>query len=310
MVCEIVELGLSEMRTNPLRVGFIGIGAMGAPMARNLMKAGFQVVAFDVSKKALVSIKRDGADAASNPRALAKACSVIITMLPSPEAVRDVVFGDEGILSAISESHLMIEMSTIDLKLTLELSEGIERRGGMFLDAPVAGTPDRAETRDLEILVSGNDRSVFERFANLFDAMGKRVIYVGKAGNGKIIKLTVNAMIAINKLAAVEATSIALKNDINPDMLFDIVRNSTADSVVFERYGKTILGEKTPITTRHSWHLKDLQLMENLCRESSSSFPLGSLAHEIIQSSINEETDRIETLGAMIDHYKRIDGLA
>lgn len=291
------------------KIGFIGVGAMGAPMARSAMRAGYGVSAFDISREASKSLQSDGAKIASNARELARSCSIIITMLPNPLAVRDAVFGPNGILSEIDSNHVVVEMSTIDLRLTLELAKAVEERGGMFLDAPVAGTPDKVPTRDLEIVVSGNRKEAFEKCAKLFDSLGKRVVYVGKAGNGKIVKLTVNAMIAINKLAAVEATSVALKNGIDPEILLDIVGNSTANSVVFERYGRTILGENTPITKRHSWHLKDLQLMGELCKDSSCSFFLGGLAHEIIQSSCNGQPDGVESLGASVEYYRKANGM-
>jgi 3-hydroxyisobutyrate dehydrogenase-like beta-hydroxyacid dehydrogenase len=299
---------LSDARDIPT-VGFIGVGAMGGPMARSVMKAGYTVVAFDVRRNASEALQRDGAKVATDAKELARSCSVIITMLPNPQAVRDTIFGSNGILSEINDKHIVIEMSTIDLKLTLDLAKSIEEHGGMFLDAPVAGTPDKVDTRDLEIVVSGDNKAAFEKCANLFDSLGKRVVYVGKAGNGKIVKLTVNAMIAINKLAAIEATSVALKNGIDPEVLLDIVGNSTANSVVFERYGRTILGQATPFSNRHSWHLKDLQLMGDLCNDSSCAFFLGGLAHEIIQSSCNEQPEKVESLGASVEYYRRVNGM-
>ncbi len=274
-------------------------------MARSVMKAGYPVAAFDIDPAARESITIDGAEVFPSPREIAGSCTVIITMLPSPRAVREAVFGGDGILREINDSKLLVEMSTVDLELTLEVARAVEERGGMFLDAPVAGTPDRVPTRDLEILVSGNKRAVFERFSGLFDALGKRIVFVGKAGTGKILKLTANAMIAINKMAAVEATSVALKNGIDPEILLDVLGHSTANSVVFERYGRTILGEETPITNRHSWHLKDLQLMQELCAGSGCSFYLGALTHEIIQSACSAQPDGVETLGAYVKFYER-----
>ncbi|MHB8566374.1 MAG: NAD(P)-dependent oxidoreductase [Nitrososphaerales archaeon] len=286
------------------KVGFIGVGAMGAPMAKNIMKAGFPVVAYDIREEALDAIRKAGAEISSSPAELARSAAVVITMLPNPHAIREAMFGKAGALNEICEQHVLIEMSTIDLELTLELAQAVEQRGGAFLDSPVGGTPDMAETRDLELLVSGNKKETYEKLARVLDAMGKRVIFVGKAGNGKILKLAANSIIAINKLAAIEACNVALKNGIDPDVLQEVMRHSTANSTVFERYGRTMLGDETPFTNRHTWHLKDLKLMQELCNSSGTPFYLGSLVHNIIQSSCNENGG-IESLGAAIRFYRK-----
>src|SRR5579875_2372524 len=190
----------SSLKENKL-IGFVGIGEMGRPLARNVLKAGFRVVAYDIRREAVGAIEKEGAMNASSVAELAKSADVIITMLPRSSAVKEVVL---RMLTVLGEGKTVIEMSTIDPRTTMTLAKKVRSTGATLLDCPVGGTPDMAENRDAEILVSG-DKSSIDDCKEILDSMAKNVVIVGgEPGKGKAMKLAVNSLIAMNRLALTE----------------------------------------------------------------------------------------------------------
>lgn len=265
-------------------VGFIGLGAMGSPMARNLVTAGFPLVVYDMDPKAVEPFAPLGAMIASSPKDLANDSRVIITILPSSSSLREVLYGKDGLLPVLGSQHTFIEMSTLDVATTLEFSNEIQARGARFLDCPVSGTPEIVERRDAEILSSG-DQVALKECSDILSALSKRVVYAGKVGNGKAMKLCTNLLIGLNKLALAESITLALKLGLEPDVILECINGSNARSAVSERYGLATITGKEKISKKHSWQRKDLSLVVETAKQNSTRLVLGELAKKITEEA-------------------------
>ncbi|HXQ91688.1 MAG TPA: NAD(P)-dependent oxidoreductase [Nitrososphaerales archaeon] len=288
--------------TNKPIIGFIGLGEMGKPMATNLIRAGFTLAIFDIRKERLDQMIKEGALMKPSAFDVAKSADVIITMLPNSASVKEVFF--EGLIQALDSHHTIIEMSTIDPQTTLELSEIVISKGARFIDAPIGGTPDMAERRDAGVLASGDKKSV-DDCAEVIGAMTKKMSYVGKVGNGKTLKLVTNMLIGINKLAVTEAICFALKQGIDPGVIIEAIKESNGNSVVFERYGAAVIDQDENIAKKHSWQLKDLGLLLDLSRQSTTPLFLGALSMQITQAASNS-SEGDETFESIVNFYKNV----
>src|SRR5215218_1814277 len=170
------------------KIGFIGLGIMGRPMAKNLMKAGYELVLHNRSPEKAEELAEEGnATAAGSPREVAEACHIVITMLPDSPDVEAVVAGEDGVLEGIRDGALLVDMSTISPVVTEELSEKVRKQGASMLDAPVSGGDVGAIEGALSIMVGGSEED-FERARQLFDVMGKVATHVGPTGAGQVVK--------------------------------------------------------------------------------------------------------------------------
>src|ERR671921_195570 len=185
------------------KVGFIGLGIMGKPMARNLMRAGYELVVYNRSREKTDELAEEGAFAATSPREVAEQSDVIVTMLPDSPDVREVVTGDDGVLEGIGEGSLLVDMSTISSVVTEELAAEVQKRGARMLDAPVSGGEPGAEEGTLSIMVGGRKED-FERVRPIFDVLGDTVVRVGEVGSGQVVKACNQIVVARVKEAVSE----------------------------------------------------------------------------------------------------------
>ena len=269
------------------------------PIAKSLLDSGFQLVAFDLRELPLRDLKQLGAAIGSSPADVGGNSDFTITILPNAASVRSTVM---DVLKGAKKGHTIIEMSTIDVQTTLSLEEEARKKGANFLDAPITGTPDRVATKDIIVLASGNEETVRNSMSVLL-AIAKDVEYVGKAGNGKIVKLTNNLLIAAHKIATVEAISFAVKQGIEPQHLFKVVKGSTSDSKVFDRFCESAINSNSEIAKRHSWHVKDLELIIDLGRKSGAPLFLGNLSKELMQSA-KEAAGGNENFESLVRYYQ------
>src|SRR5579859_2401005 len=193
------------MATAAARIGFIGLGIMGRPMAHNLLQAGYHLTIHNRSQAPVRALCDEGAAAAASPRAVAEQSDVVITMLPDAPDVLTVMEGADGVLAATRAGQLLIDMSTIAPAVSRRLAEEAARRGARMLDAPVSGGDKGAIAGTLSIMVGG-DAADFERAQPIFAAMGKTITYCGGAGAGQIVKACNQVVVAL----AIEAVSEAL----------------------------------------------------------------------------------------------------
>lgn len=266
-------------------VGFIGLGIMGKPMARNLAKAGFDLVIFNRSQDDIETLLAEGPQfqAATSPRDVAERSAAVITMLPDSGDVRDVVFGEGGLLSAIGEGHLLVDMSTIAPGTSVEVDNAIRQRGGKALDAPVSGGDKGAIAGTLSIMVGG-ETADFQRAMPLFEAMGKTIVHVGAAGAGQIVKACNQIVVAINYAAVSEALVLGAKAGVDPDKIVQVLSGGLAASRVMELKGASMIAHNFEPGFRIDLHRKDLAIAMAAARASNVPVPVSAVVTQLFEA--------------------------
>lgn len=193
-----------------MKVGFIGLGIMGKPMCRNLMKAGYEAVVYNRSKASVEELAAEGAQAAGSPAEVAENCQVIITMLPNSPQVREVCLGENGIASAAKEGTIVIDMSSIDPVQSKEIGAELNKKEIDLMDAPVSGGEPKAIDGTISVMVGGSKEN-FDKYYDLLMAMAGSVVYVGELGSGNVAKLANQVIVALNIAAVSEALTLAVK---------------------------------------------------------------------------------------------------
>jgi 3-hydroxyisobutyrate dehydrogenase len=207
-------------------IGFIGTGNMGGPMARNLLKGGFKLYAYDVVAESLKGVVAAGAEAARSAVEAAGKSDIVITMLPAGKHVASVYLGDAGIIAATRPETLLIDCSTIDVKTARDVARAAQNNGKMMLDAPVSGGTGGAEAGTLTFMVGGPAEG-FERAKPVFEKMGRTIVHTGAAGTGQAAKICNNMILGVSMIAVSEAFVLAEKLGLDPQKLFDVSSKSS-----------------------------------------------------------------------------------
>jgi 3-hydroxyisobutyrate dehydrogenase len=216
-----------------MRIGFIGTGTMGQPMAANLIRKGFEVLAYDTASAALAAAAKLGAGTANSAAEVARGSETIVTMLPSSSHVVDAYLGARGILEGVAPGRLCIDMSTIDPNTSRLVAETARKRGVRFIDAPVSGGVPRAQEGTLAIMVGGDARD-FEEARPVLSAMGTNIIHVGAVGSGEVAKLCNNLIAGVAAVAVSEAFRIAEGFGVDQKILTDVISKSSGNTWVME----------------------------------------------------------------------------
>jgi len=254
------------------RVGFVGLGAMGRPMAQHLVDAGFPLVVHSRSAGPVDQLVAAGAERATSPADVAARSDVVITMLPDTPDVEIVLFGDGGVAEAVSAGALVVDMSTIDPIATRAFAERLSSQAVGMLDAPVSGGTVGAEGATLSIMVGGPDEAL-ERALPLFEAMGKTIVHVGSAGAGQVTKACNQLAIAGTLEAVAEALVLARKAGVDPAKVREALLGGFASSRVLEVHGERMLtGNFTP-GFRSTLMLKDVRIVQSAAEAMGVSVP-------------------------------------
>lgn len=216
-----------------MKIGFIGLGIMGKPMSRNLLKAGFKLIVYDIDETAVKIIEKAGAKPASSPKEVAQNSDVIITMLPKASIGKSVLEDENGILAGIKENSVVIDMSSVSPVASKEFAQLVEAKKCKFLDAPVSGGEIGAVNATMAIMIGG-DEAVVERVRPILEALGKSITVVGPNGSGSVAKLANQIMVNLNIAAVAEALVLATKAGADPKRVFEAVRGGFAGSAVLE----------------------------------------------------------------------------
>lgn len=216
-----------------MKIGFIGLGIMGKPMSRNLLKAGFELIVYDIDETAVKIIEKAGAKPASSPKEVAQNSDVIITMLPKASIGKSVLEDENGILAGIKENSVVIDMSSVSPVASKEFAQMVEAKKCKFLDAPVSGGEIGAVNATMAIMIGG-DEAVVERVRPILEALGKSITVVGPNGSGSVAKLANQIMVNLNIAAVAEALVLATKVGADPKRVFEAVRGGFAGSAVLE----------------------------------------------------------------------------
>jgi len=266
------------------RIGFIGLGNMGGPMAANLVKAGHAVTGFDVVASSLSKFATAGGSAAQSNASAVAGAEVIITMLPAGREVREVYLGGEGVLARAAPGALLIDSSTIDVETARAVAGAAEAKGFAMLDAPVSGGVTGAQAATLTFMVGG-PADAFARAEPLLDAMGKTIVHAGAAGSGQAAKICNNMMLAISMIGVSEGFLLADKLGLDRQKLFDIASKSSGQSWAMTTYCPVPgLVPTSPANRDYqagftaAMMLKDLRLAQEAARSAAATTPLGAEA--------------------------------
>jgi 3-hydroxyisobutyrate dehydrogenase len=285
------------------KIGFIGVGNMGGPMARNLMKKGHQVKAFDLSAEALDRIAKDGAQRAQSVADAARGVDVVVTMVPTGAETRAVYLGEHGIIAAADKGTLLIDSSTIDVETARAVIAEANKAGFEMIDAPVSGGVFGAEAGTLTFMCGG-DRKVFEKAKPTLEAMGKAIIYAGGPGNGQAAKICNNMLAGISMIAVSEAYVLGERLGLDHKTLFDIVSVSSGQSFALTRYSPVpgIL-DGVPANNDYkpgfaaSLMAKDLRLAQAAAQQTGASTPLGAAASALYALFCNKGNGGVDSSG-------------
>jgi 2-hydroxy-3-oxopropionate reductase len=266
-------------------VGFIGLGIMGRPMAKNLMAAGYELVVHNRSPEKAEELAKEGnATAAGSPREVAEACDVVITMLPDSPDVEAVVAGENGILEGIRDGALLVDMSTISPVVTEELSAKIREKGASMLDAPVSGGDVGAIEGALSIMVGGSEED-FERARPLFDVMGKVATHVGPTGAGQVVKACNQIVVALTIEAVSEALVLGSRGGVAPEKLVEALSGGLAGSAVMEAKKEKFFSHDFEPGFRIELHHKDLGIALAAGREYGVALPVTAIVDQMLEAS-------------------------
>ena len=266
-------------------IGFIGLGIMGKPMARNLLAAGYRLVVHNRSQEAVDELMTVGATAASTPMETAAAAEIIITMLPDSPDVESVILGEHGVLAGCRKGNIIIDMSSIAPLVSQKIAKLAEARGVEMLDAPVSGGEPGAIEGSLAIMVGGK-ASVFEKCREVLHVMGKSVVRVGDIGAGGFAKLANQIIVALNIAALSEAFVLAQKAGLDPEILHGAIRNGLAGSNAMDAKIPKIVERDFKPGFKIKLHHKDLNNVLNTAHDLGLSLPLAEKIQEMLASLI------------------------
>ena len=240
-----------------MKIGFIGLGIMGKPMVKNLLKAGHKVVAYDIVAENLQAAVRDGAVAGKNAAAIAADCPVVITMLPNSPHVKAVVMEKDGVLKGAKAGLILIDMSSIAPLASKEICEACKKKGVRMLDAPVSGGEPKAIDGSLSIMVGG-DKALFEEMKPILSCMGASIVLCGDVGAGNTTKLANQMIVAGNIAVLAEALTLAKKAGVDPETVFQAIKGGLAGSTVMNAKAPMMIEGNFKPGFRIDLHIKDL----------------------------------------------------
>jgi len=210
------------------KLGFIGLGNMGKPMAINLVRAGYPLTVHDIRPEPVQELVKAGAKAASAPREVAESSEVVITIVTSSPHVEQIMFGPDGVLAGLKKGNIIIDMSTIDPIVTRKVAAAAVEKGIEMMDAPVSGGPPKAADGTLSIMVGGK-KEIFDRCQPILEVMGEKIFHVGEVGMGEVVKLANNLIGAVCSIAVCEGFLFGTKLGADPKTLFEVISASTGN---------------------------------------------------------------------------------
>ena len=289
-----------------MKIGFIGLGIMGKPMVKNLLKAGHEVVAFDIVQANLDNVAAAGAKIGSSSAEVASQCPIVITMLPNSPHVKTAVLGEKGVLEGVKAGTVLIDMSSIAPQASQEIEKICAGKGVKMLDAPVSGGEPKAIDGTLSIMVGG-DKAVFEEVKDILLVMGASAVYCGKIGAGNTTKLANQVIVAVNIAAVSEALTLARKAGVDPELVFDAIKGGLA--------GSTVLNAKAPMMLKGSFkpgfkidlHIKDLNNALETGHNVGSPLPLTAMVQEMF-STLHADGNGQDDHSALARYYAKVSG--
>jgi len=285
------------------KIGFIGLGNMGLPMAKNLLKAEHEVTGFDLNAEATERLAANGGNTVNSHADACKAAEVVITMLPAGEQVRDVYLGADGVLATVAPGTLLIDSSTIDVQTARDVAHAAQEKGLAIVDAPVSGGVAGAEAATLTFMVGGRD-DAFERARPVLEKMGKTIIHAGGPGNGQAAKICNNMILGASMIVVSEAFLLAEKLGLDAQKLFDISSKSSGQCWSMTSYCPVPgLVPTSPANRDYqpgftaAMMLKDLKLAQAAARATRATTPLGAGAAAVYERFVESGDSNVDFSG-------------
>ena len=287
-----------------MKIGFIGLGIMGRPMAKNLIKAGHELVVCDFNKEAVADLVSCGAKAAENGAAIAAECDQAITMVPNSPHVRTAVLGKGGIIETAKPGFTLIDMSSIDPVESQKIGAELKEKGIDMLDAPDSGGEPKAIDGTLSVMVGG-EKATFDKYLPLLKAMAGSVTYVGALGAGNIAKLANQIVVACNIAAVAEALTFSKKVGADPELVYQAIRGGLAGSTVMDAKAPMMIDGNYKPGFRIELHIKDLTNALNAAHAVNVPVPLTGEVMEMMQS-LKAYGHEKEDHSALARYYEKI----
>lgn len=265
-----------------MKIGFIGLGIMGKPMCKNLLKAGYEVTAFDIFEAPVLEVEALGAKRGANNAQVAAASDVVITMVPNSPQVREAVLGAGGVMEGAKPGLIIVDMSSISPIVSREVCEEVEKRGCYMIDAPVSGGEPKAIDGTLAIMAGGK-AEIFEKVRPILDVMGGTVTHCGDIGAGNTTKLVNQIIVAINIAAVGEAMVFGKKAGVDPEVLYKAIRGGLAGSTVLDAKAPMMFDGNFKPGFRIDLHIKDLNNVLETGHDVGAILPLSSSVMEMMQ---------------------------
>ncbi len=269
------------------KIGFIGLGIMGRPMAKNLLKAGYSLVVYDINPLGIEDLVKAGAQAAGSSKEVAEKAETLILMLPDSPEVKEAVLGKNGVIEGIRTGSLVIDMSSINPLVSREIAKALKSKGVEMLDAPVSGGEPMAIQGTLSIMVGG-DAKIFNECRDLFRHLGKNVVHAGGLGAGGFTKLCNQIVVALNIAAVGEALTLGVKAGLDPQVIFEAIRGGLAGSTVMEAKVPMIIARNFKPGFKIKLHHKDLNNALSTAKDLGVSLPFSSLVQQVLVSLMTD----------------------
>ena len=290
-----------------MKVGFIGLGIMGKPMCKNVLKAGYEVVVFDVNKATVEELVGAGASACASSKEVGANCDVLITMVPNSPHVKAVLFGENGAAEGLVKGATVIDMSSINPVESQNIGKELAKIGVEFLDAPVSGGEPKAIDGTISVMVGGKEE-IFTKYYDLIKSMAGSVVRVGDIGAGNTTKLANQIIVALNIAAVSEAFVLCEKANVDPQLVFDAIKGGLAGSTVLNAKAPMMISRNFEPGFRIELHIKDLQNALDTSHAINVSLPLTSQVMEIMQA-LKVDGRETKDHSAILNYYEKINNI-
>lgn len=289
-----------------MKIGFIGLGIMGKPMAKNLIKAGHELVVYDIVAANVEDVVKAGAKAGESSAGVAAESPIVVTMLPNSPHVKAVVCGDNGVLAGAKAGTILVDMSSIAPLASQEIEKECAKKGVKMIDAPVSGGEPKAVDGTLSIMVGG-DRDVFESVKSILLSMGASAVHCGGIGAGNTTKLANQIVVALNIAAVSEAFTLAKKAGVDPNLVFDAIKGGLAGSTVMNAKAPMMIDGNFKPGFRIDLHIKDLANALDTGHGVGSPLPLTAAVMEMMQT-LRADGFGQDDHSALARYYAKVSG--
>ncbi len=287
-----------------MKIGFIGLGIMGRPMAKNLLKAGHELLVFDYHADAVQDLVSSGAAAAANAKEIGAACTTVITMVPNSPHVRAALLGENGVAEGAKEGTVILDMSSIDPTESKAIGAELAKKGIEMLDCPVSGGEPKAIDGTLSVMCGGK-KDLFDRYYDVLMVMAASVVYVGELGSGNVAKLANQMVVAVNIAVVAEALTFAKKAGTDPELVFKAIRGGLAGSTVMEAKAPMMLAGNYKPGFRIDLHIKDLHNALNAAHAVHAPAPLTGELMEMMQALKADDLGACDH-SSLVKYYEKV----